>query len=40
VRALRVKLGSARGLPRLETVRGVGYVLRPPRVAIPARSSA
>jgi two-component system OmpR family response regulator len=29
IRALRVHLGTARSVPRLETVRGVGYVLRP-----------
>ena len=33
IRILRVKLGSGRGMPRIETVRGVGYVLRPPVVA-------
>lgn len=31
VRALRNALGRAPGVPRLETVRGVGYVLRPSR---------
>ena len=30
IRALRMKLGGGRALPHLETVRGVGYVLRPP----------
>lgn len=30
VRALRVKLGKGAGRPALETVRGVGYVLRAP----------
>ena len=30
VRSLRVALGTQPGTPRLETVRGVGYALRPP----------
>ncbi len=30
VRALRSRLGSSRSTPRIETVRGVGYALRPP----------
>ena len=30
VRALRVRLGTRPGIPRLETVRGAGYVLRSP----------
>lgn len=30
VNALRRSIGSGPGLPRLETVRGAGYVLRPP----------
>jgi DNA-binding response OmpR family regulator len=33
VRAIRVRLGRARTTPRLETVRGVGYVLRSPPAA-------
>jgi len=36
IRALRVKLGAGRSVPRLETVRGVGYVLRPP--VLPMRA--
>ena len=39
VRSLRVALGSEPGTPRLETVRGVGYVLRPPLPAAPRASS-
>lgn len=30
VRALRARLGESRRTPRIETVRGVGYALRPP----------
>jgi two-component system OmpR family response regulator len=31
VRALRARLGPAASTPRIETIRGVGYALRPPR---------
>jgi two-component system OmpR family response regulator len=33
VRALRARLGTGATIPRIETVRGVGYVLRPPAAA-------
>lgn len=33
VRAIRARLGSAGTTPRIETIRGIGYVLRPPRTA-------
>ncbi len=36
VRSLRQALGDEPGSPRIETVRGVGYALRPPRVPGPA----
>ena len=39
VRALRTRLGRGRRTPRIETVRGVGYVLRHPRVG-SARAAA
>ena len=39
VRSLRVALGSEPGTPRLETVRGVGYALRPPAQAVRRESS-
>ena len=38
VRALRAHLRDAPGTPRLETVRNVGYVLRPPARRGPARA--
>ncbi len=39
VRALRVRLGTGPGVPRLETVRGAGYVLRSPSAAPPGASA-
>jgi two-component system OmpR family response regulator len=37
VRALRQALGEGSGVPRIETVRGVGYALRPGRAEEPPR---
>ena len=40
VRAIRARLGGGAATPRIETIRGVGYALRPPRAAgteAPAR---
>jgi two-component system OmpR family response regulator len=37
IRILRNRLGRGHATPRIETIRGVGYVLRPvPSVAAPA----
>ncbi|MCI0581676.1 MAG: response regulator transcription factor [Chloroflexi bacterium] len=35
VRALRARLGDSPTIPRIETVRGIGYALRPPRTRSP-----
>ncbi len=40
VRALRAHIGRGTDTPRIETVRGVGYVLRPPRARTTRSDSA
>jgi two-component system OmpR family response regulator len=40
VMAVRQRLGAAPGAPRIETVRGVGYVLRPPEPSTTAGERA
>lgn len=40
VRALRARLGGGAATPRIETIRGVGYALRPPRAGGAASPTA